>query len=432
MIGWPDRFIYVCSATQASIVNVLPIVHAGVERIEKVIVFCGAPNPNTTDARLQREAILPARRLVETVRSLGREARQPPGIERLHGDSARLTDWAIHMRAICASAREAGTPVVFNVTGGAKLMALGAFMGGDETMLKIYVGGAPLRVEFVTVEGQVEAPRHAEMSLAQYLALYGVRERAKARRVNIQRRCLRHREAIRAFAEALYRRPELIRELLTATKGLFHRNDQFVAGRIDRLVLPNKRLFTASRHLRTALNSWRGVSGVRFGNDRPEVPGSIDVDEEWMARMLRGAWLEAEIYFALLDACKGRNDVEIAMNVALQFASAKEDNPFSDIGEIDVAVMVRSQLHAIEGKTAGFSGKASKANAEQSVAQIEALKRHLLGQFGQYIAVNPRETEESLRGGSGDFMSRMESAGIDFALGPKAVETAAQKIARLL
>jgi hypothetical protein len=38
-VEWPETVIYVCSATQGAIVNTMPIIYAGIERIAKVYVI---------------------------------------------------------------------------------------------------------------------------------------------------------------------------------------------------------------------------------------------------------------------------------------------------------------------------------------------------------------------------------------------------------
>jgi hypothetical protein len=86
-------------------------------------------------------------------------------------------------------------------------------------------------------------------------------------------------------------------------------------------------------------------------------------------------------------------------------------------------------LHVLEAKTGGFSPKKARAHAEQSIQQIEVLKRHLQGQFGRYIAVNPRETAKGLKAAWGDFVSRAENAGIELALGKNAISDATRMIA---
>ena len=60
---WPERFIYVCNAGRAALVNALPLIHAGLDRVARVVVFCGADGPDTLNAAARAEAVDPALRL---------------------------------------------------------------------------------------------------------------------------------------------------------------------------------------------------------------------------------------------------------------------------------------------------------------------------------------------------------------------------------
>jgi len=66
MEQWPERFVYVCNASRASLVNILPMVHAGIDRIEELVIFCGARSLHSKDANEIAEAIDPANRLRRT------------------------------------------------------------------------------------------------------------------------------------------------------------------------------------------------------------------------------------------------------------------------------------------------------------------------------------------------------------------------------
>src|SRR6185437_1307003 len=107
MRQWPEKFIYVCNATQSAIVNALPIVHAGLERIDRIVIFCGVERGHAPDARETREALEPAERLANIVaewaKPLGRKI--PVEWER-RGDADRVDVWAKHMKDVCDRAQE--------------------------------------------------------------------------------------------------------------------------------------------------------------------------------------------------------------------------------------------------------------------------------------------------------------------------------------
>lgn len=422
MTAWPDKFVYVCSATQAAIVNALPIVHAGIERVSKIVIFCGAEDHITKDARLIREVIEPARLLQSAISDFSEGITVPT--ECIYENAFSLAAWTKHMRAVVKSASSEGLQVVYNLTGGTKIMSIGGLTGGRNMPTLVYVSGAPLRTEFLVNDQQIEAPRAGELSLRQYLSLYGVKEDLADRKQRNEQAILfrHHRSQILTFADLMSRAAVFSRLLRNATDRLFQKNyvsgeptDIFVRGDIGDV--PNG--------LFEALLKLNGIPGFSF-NETPEM--SLNVTNERAARFLRGGWLEAALFLSIETECAGRNDVEVANNVAIRFASAPEQTGVRDIGELDVAVMVRSQLHIVEAKTGGFSAKASRENAEQSIAQIDVLKRHLLGQFGRCIAVNPTEQLDTLAGRSGDFVKRAENSGIELALGPTAIADTVAKI----
>jgi hypothetical protein len=80
------RFIYVCNATQAAVVNALPIVHAGLDRIAEVVIFCGAPKDiHIPDSRHTREAIEPANHLEAAIIKMA--CGNGLSVERRYGDA---------------------------------------------------------------------------------------------------------------------------------------------------------------------------------------------------------------------------------------------------------------------------------------------------------------------------------------------------------
>lgn len=176
---WPSKFVYVCNASQAAIVNVLPIAHAGMERISEIVVLCGARSANVDDPQLRREAIEPADRLEQFIRLFASSPAVVPKVSRRFGDAGRFSEWTKHMEEIERKAHRQGLRLVYNMTGGTKPMGIGAclaFRGAKSPPVLVYVAGNPLRTEFIDGTTQIEAPRQSELNIAQYLASYGITE----------------------------------------------------------------------------------------------------------------------------------------------------------------------------------------------------------------------------------------------------------------
>jgi hypothetical protein len=414
MTDWPRRFIYVCNATQAAIVNALPIVSAGLDRISDVVIFVGAPeDPRLRDVRHSREAIEPANHLQAAIASMGAGRGKGPRIKCYYGDAGRFSDWARHMRAIIEDAESKHSPVVLNLSGGTKMMSIGALTGGRSRPLLITVGGAPLRTEFLIGVDQQEAPRHGELPLGSYLSIYGLQEINSRQREATEHFYQDYASHMLAFGDLLTpQSAALVPLLFRLTKHLRTRDGDFTPG----LVEPNSNTENG-QSLAEALQKLVGMPGIEADSTLNQA---FRITTGEAANFLRGRWLEAYAYLKLLDEYRGRNDVSVAANVCLRHSESRDDALMTR-GEIDVALMIRSQLHIIEAKTARFVGRDQSAPAERSLAQLESLKRNLLGQFGRVFVINPTDRRKWLASAPGDFLTRAQAAGIDLLLGSHCV-----------
>ena len=130
MKEWPERFVYVTSATGASVVNVLPLVHAGIERVAKVILFCGVAKQRSKDAVDRREATDPAEHFAKLVKSMHAEAalagageghnRPVPEVLTRQGLIDDVGVWQEALDWAIGEAKAMDLPLLFNVTGGTR------------------------------------------------------------------------------------------------------------------------------------------------------------------------------------------------------------------------------------------------------------------------------------------------------------------------
>lgn len=425
---WPERFIYVCNATQASIVNILPLVHAGIERVAEVFIFCGAPNIEHLDDRLKREAIDPALRLVKSIEELASKQSNPPKVHIRFGDDSKFFDWANQMGLICFDARQISLPVLYNLTGGRKPMSIGGIIGGKSQPLLLNVAGSPLRVEFLLEERQIEAKRHAEVSLDSYLAAYNLIETDEDGRSRSEKYYVGNAAIIDAFATRLLSHEiPLISIMMNVTRDLIDAK--------GKLAGPKEYIFDTlnlADHVRAAfeeaVSELAKLKGLQLTLDENGKTIGFTISNYNVARLIRGGWLEAAIFNRLKRIARARNDVSVFANVKLAFKSVSTR---LTAAEIDVALMIGSQLHLVEAKTAGFVGKEAKKGNERSLAQTESIKRLLLGQFGTSIVVNPRESEKELDQ-QGNFTRRAREGGIHLLLGPSALDDLEKEFQALL
>lgn len=430
--AWPDRFVYVCSATQAAVVNVLPLVHAGVGRVQEMVVLLGSANPQSRDPTTLREAIAPEERLRAFARRHGIAMRE----QKLAGDPDGLADWKDHVAAVAARL-PAGCHLVFNITGGRKQMSMGALIGWLEADAAsrhlCAVSGNPLKVEFHSIDGATRtiAPRAGELDLEGYLQSYGYRELAAAERAQVEALFRRAARPIAAFAEVLLAQGQWLVPLLrrAVQERLPDDGRRFLPGPVDPWLVDggNQR---NRETLADALHALDGVAGLRADTNRAGQR-ILQATHREGARLLNGGWLEAELFNRLERRLAGRPHVSVAANVRLAFDLAEAADAKAELGELDVAVMVGSQLHVLEAKTGHFGGKGQMAG-ERAFGQVEQLKRSLLGQFGRLLLVQSRETDETLAAGDGAFPDRARGAGIDLLLGPDAVAKAEARVERLV
>ncbi|MGH7109573.1 MAG: Card1-like endonuclease domain-containing protein, partial [Stellaceae bacterium] len=353
-------------------------------------------------------------------------------------NAARIGDWTSRMRQVLdQNARQAKLPVIYNISGGTRQMLIGALYGcvADGTQTEkhlVQVVGEPLRSEFVDLNNSSEIPvaRGAELSLDQYLELYGIANADPAAHQNNEQFFSKNRDTIERFASAILpRAPILAPVLAQATSQVFpDRNDtnMFQRGTIDPWMSPIGQRTGSSADAAAALIALDGIGGLRRAakNDGKHVVQATRRDG---AMLVRSQWLEA-VLFNRIKQCLGHLPyVSVAATVPLRLRSGAARD---DLGEIDVAVMIRSQLHIVEAKFASF-GRRSRRSGEQSFAQLESLKRQLMGQYGRIVVVNPRETNATLSRAAGAFPDRARRAGIDLLLGPTAVDDAVQLLERL-
>ncbi|MGD1037078.1 MAG: DUF1887 family CARF protein [Roseiarcus sp.] len=420
--GWPEKFVYVCSATRSAIVNALPLVHAGLTRVARVEVLVGADERESEELDREgwNEAFLPALNLEWWLTQAC--APDPPVVCRHYGNPDSFSVWATHMGAVVERAAKDGLTIVFNVSGGRRPMAVGALIGAAGRAQVIAVAGSSSCVEFIDGLQQREATRQAEMTLDDLLAVYGLAEIDRASRIAKQEFYRRHASAIDAAASTFLDWPD--REAARAALSVLNGALRGVGGssRFNRKTIPIKddpQLPPIAPVIRAASECLRPVGDFDARQYGEEL--LVEFGEPQVAMLLRGQWLEGLIYNRICEWTRGRNDVEVSANVRLahrldEFGRTRVIHRGLELGEIDVALMVRSRLHIIEAKTARFSGRDLKDQTARSFEKIGRIRQLLQKQFGACVIVNPRETKESLMR-SGDFPTRAADAGVSLLFG---------------
>ena len=425
MRDWPEKFVYVCSAGEAAIVNALPLVHAGPERVVAAFVLCGVKDRDRATSTERTQAVVSADRLAALIENWC------PGrpVEVLYGDPNSVSDWSHRMPEILAF-KNGDFPIVLNLTGGRKQMALGALLGCSRAAKTpphfIFVGGGPLGIDFIDQEGTQSTARvHGELDISEYLNLYGLSRRTPELS---RRKHQSHEEAadaVEQFSGIILKDAASLQAIISDSikPRLSADGKIFNAGLVDPW-FSKKGSNRQKKRVGDALKCLVGVDGLTSAVNENDQTVLHAARREGVD-LLNGGWIEALLYNKLREHFHDRPDVRILPNVEVGYPEGDEI-----IGEIDIAILFKSQLHVIETKVAHFGSTQNGASAK-ALAQIDKWKRLMLGQFGRVILVQPRQTQQNPPLAKGSFLSRALAAGADLALGPGAIEDAVALVERL-
>ena len=408
---WPEKFIYVCSATKMSVLNTAPIIHAGQKRIALAVVFCGAEEASL-DRNDIEHALSPTRLLLEWL-----DALEIPRLP-IYGPANDMGHWAIELRRLSREAAALGLPVLFNAAGGRTQMKLGALWPPMPEVTTIIAEPSPLRIGFVDARAGVPAfrptRRDGPLFISDYVGCAGFEEHDEQKRLGVEKFFSTHAAAIDRFGETLIagRRQNLGPALNAQAQKLFPKN-HFVPGRL---------IFAEHEPALVALQEISGLPGITFSTSGGWV--TVGLDRRDTAQLLCGTWLEAMLFNRLRMALDGK-PAEIQACLAL-----REEDGTDLWGEADLALLINDQLHIVEAKATVFrddrnysESKDAKIKAER---QVSKFRGKLLGPFGEMWVINPLAEE----GDIGDvYRSRLNAK---LLLGPDALDRLVGDVIRLL
>ena len=426
MSSWPSRFIYVCSATRAGIVNMLPLQLAGMDRLAAVFILCGAEKEDTSNSRDFSDAVEPALRIARLIRAKRPDLKPEP----LYGDPNDYTTWANYLLS-AAKAAHPDCPVIFNLRGGTKPMALGGLAGilslpaGHGLLVDV---GSELQPRFIDparsmLSSVIDADRF--ITITEFLEAQGYDEFAAGSRPAREGWNRKHRDRIARLAEALLPDIESLAPIIAeSVKHLFdERGNKFTPGLIAPMAV-NKGSPETRLHVATCMADLAGLMGLTANATDQNEPALFASNGDG-ARFIKSGWLEAYL-FNRIEAVVGLEaGVKVAANVGLRFAEDGRSDHESSFGELDVAVMIRNQLHGFEVKLTSLKARHSQ---DKPLDQGRKFKLGPGGPQGQYTIVAPRTTEAALIGHPGAFLDQAERLGIALALGPNAVDTAVAQV----
>lgn len=343
---WPERVIYVCSASRGITPNRAPLRHAGSVRgrVKGVLILKGIADRKHPTLTEEQDVIGTAKVLWEI--ATGEVGLEPDDVQFFQENPHRLDAWTGAMEKAAQMAGDDAT-IAFNITGGTKQMTLGTLLGHRAGMPKLILVSKPNvgPVQLIHHDGQrldtVTLPFAADDTLKDFLACH--------RRFEIDPDARKRTELWRL-------------DQMRAVEFLVGRRMGERAQIIDSINqgIPNEQKWNQPWHpFRFAPARKKGlvpdatfefagmVDGLRTQG------GEIIVESRDADRFLRCGWLETLCFRKVRDALAD-TDAEVIMGLELTPLRNRQRNAPAAEREIDVAVFWKDVLLSIECKS-GFA-----------------------------------------------------------------------------
>jgi hypothetical protein len=118
--------------------------------------------------------------------------------------------------------------------------------------------------------------------------------------------------------------------------------------------------------------------------------GTLIFPDESSLQYVRGGWLEEHVG-RVVEALQDKNLVlDRRMNIALKSPSGADN-------ELDVAFTAKNRLHLIECKTVNYQSSQGYARADQAAYKLHSLRQETAGAFGRAMIVSFRRLRSSDR-----------------------------------
>ena len=421
---WPERFVYVCSASQAATVNQTPMMQAGGKRVAAVVVLCAITDPDSPTAADKAHAIQPTERLRDyAIRVLGLDESRFRVVQG-HPDS--FDDWKNVLNAVYDVASELNCDIIFNISAGRTACRIAPLLGFEDPPappnLKILaVGFSPFRVDIVEFYGenrivQGTLPIEKMTSIRDYLKSYGIVEIDRGGRMELQDRMIGISEFANRFLRIYCDLGEGPRRwaMKSAMKNLQTEANTIVQA--DSRDLPKivsieeKTMAFLDRH------------GLLSGLDGLEInEGTSLVVDKFAAEILAGKWLEAVVYSQLDKELSGRNEVEYGCGIRLALEAKdkkrkRQEDPMhrNELTDLDCVILANDRFDIIEVKAVtvlkGF---------RSGIVRLSEYSRMLSGQAGRAWLVAPFIDSDEAK--KKDMISHASQMGVELLVGPDAV-----------
>lgn len=370
---WPERFVYICSAGGAANVNIVPMLHAGKERIAGLVIMIGLTDPENPSNEDRTYALTPAKRIREYAENVLHL--DPSEIVEVRGNGDLVGEWSRASAEALDLAKQQNAEIVFNISGGRKPSTLGFFMSVVQariadpglpkvSLMSVGLNGFTVRlVDLFSSPGILESKLSVQggIDLASYLATFGLRE-------------MNHE--IRVETEALYSSVDPLLDAISTVIAGGNGNAAFLPfmkefgkNRTDQFIELSKPSPDFCKIL-AAL-----PSGVTQVGDRVRIEGYPAV------KLLGGAWLEAMVFREAKNVFGKRNDTEFAA----AFDIARQDKFKGNLeSDFDLIVLKDDMVGLVECKAV-----TGVATVREGMNRLHSYRRSIAGHGGRAWLVAP-------------------------------------------
>jgi len=420
----PDRFVYVCIATKFGDVNVVPLLHLGVERAAEIVILCGSASMELSKGPAFTDAIAPAHRLRQFF------ANKLPGIPVIidNQNPERFEAW----KPVAERLAKRSDPIVLNVAGGRRTVSLAVssyLRGAGADFREVLTTQNPVETLVVCAEeGSVHThklPRTAGLSIEDHFLLAGYRRKPKRTDLLMAEFAKQNAgKANRIGNSLLVRRGPgwdwrpAARKALGATMAAYSKVEGVCSDRIWEIDNRNDR-----SRLKQPIGLGRAPEG---GAELFDAEGECQVFNGAAFRGLcealyaGGRWLEDFIHGLLQEALRDKLvEGAVLMFAGETIAAAESDQA---LHEADIAIWKSDQLHLVEVKC-----YTSKKGLIKSIGDLERFKAKLATGPSNAWIVAPFVAENEVS----DARERGTAGGITVLAGPNAVSRLIQQVKQL-
>lgn len=414
---WPDRFVYVCIATRANIVNLAPLAHAGKGHVVGLVILRGLKDPLNPSPEEGPEVVIPAQQLSD----YGQKALDLPveAIVIVDGDPDLVAPWVNAIDVAREFAQKRNAVVLFNVAGGRVPVKVGALVGigpwpSDAPVHIVTVGQRPFCARLVALtETGIEdrlLPVTDRISLADYLAFNGLVELGADDRRTTEDWYSRHSSALKRMGSATHS-PEGKDKI-----GLLNRLAQKHKDDSRQQFIPYDQTLDTGQ-----ADSLRGfIAGL---NNDVELEGpTLRVLTRHGHKFITGHWLEGLLRKTVITAIGPRNDVEIVTGLRLGMDRQRAENDAKgELTDLDLVIYGNDGIDIVEAKAI-----TEAKDVHTMIAKLQAWRAKLGGPNAKGYLVAPLLSRHKLE--QADTFKHANLQGIVVLCGPYAVREAVRAL----